>query len=226
MSAIVRLGPAYIGLGVDRSTSMEGLEGPVVEGVNEQARVLLETATDRTFLTLATFADRVEFPFSGEIPKFRGLSRETYRPDGNTALLDALKGLLDRMEPEVTDPRHAAAPATGLVVLFTDGEENQSAVQRHSPDHAALLERVARLRRTERWTFVVMGPEDKLDETCRLLGFPRGNARPFQTDAAGARASFHETSASLTGYMDQRARGIGATEEFYGPAGALPPGRR
>ncbi len=222
MNAIVRLGPAYVGLAVDRSSSMNGLQEVVIEGVNEQARALLETATDRTFLTLATFADDVAFPFSGEIPRFRGISAETYRPDGNTALLDALVALLDRMEPEVSDPRHAAAPATGLVVIYTDGQENQSDVQEGSPDHVELLRRVARLRGTGMWTFVVMGPEDSLDATCRLLGFSRGNARAFRTTAAGARASFRDTTTSLTGYMDARARGIGATEDFYGPAGALP----
>jgi hypothetical protein len=225
MTAIVRLGPAYIGVGVDASDSMAGSEESVIQGVNEQARVLLETATDRTFLTAAKFADEVTPMFSGEIPRFRGINKETYRVHGGTALLDCLGYLLDQLEPEVEDPRHGVSPATGLAAIFTDGEENVSRVHgpEHSPAHRRLLERVRRLRATGRWTFVVMGPEDRLDDTCRLLGFPRGNARAFRQGAAGARQSFQDTSVSLTGYMDGRARGIGATEEFYGPAGALPP---
>lgn len=222
MAGIVRLGPAYVGVGVDRSGSMMGLVEEVVEGVNVQAQTLLETATDRTFLSVASFSDMVTFMFRGEIPSYRPLTRESYRPAGNTALLDCLKALLDDMEPKVQDPAHGASPATGLVVLFTDGEENQSRVREGSPDHRELLRRVAKLRATGYWTFVVMGPEDRLDDTCQLLGFPRGNARAFGRDKRGARTSFTQTQTSLTGYMDARARGIASTEEFYGPAGALP----
>jgi len=224
-SFLSRLGPAYVGLGVDRSSSMDGLQEAVMAGVNEQTRVLKETATDRTYLTLVTFADGVDVPFSGEIPRFGGLSPETYRVYGQTALLDALLRLLDEMEPAVEDPRHAAAPATGLVVVYTDGEENSSRVGRETPGHLALRERVGRLARTGRWTFAVMGPAHALDATCALLGFARGNARPFAASSAdGATQSFGETTLAMADYMDARTRGIGATEEFYGPRGALPPG--
>lgn len=214
-NAILRLGEAYVGLLIDKSDSMAGVKAEVVRGVAEQARVLLETATERTHLLVETFSDNVNSVYDGEVPGFRIGFMEGYAPNGMTALMDGVGTMLRKMEPRVHDPRHRGAPATGLMVIFTDGEENVS--RDYEPE--GIRSWISKLRETGLWTFILMGPEETLDRTCQALGISRANARPFDSQAEAARRGFAATSTALTGYMDARQRGVASSEDVF--AGVL-----
>ena len=108
---------------LDKSGSMEERIEDTIGGFNCFIRNLHENSPE-ALVTLYTFSDRCKCEYSkvpvGEV-KF--MSRESYVPCGNTALLDSIGKVI----------KEAGKEAEGLLVILTDGYENAS--RKYSKDH-------------------------------------------------------------------------------------------
>jgi hypothetical protein len=117
------------------------------------------------------------------------LARTGYRPDGGTALLDAIAQTVIS-----TDERLARAGRGDdkvLVAVLTDGRENAS--REHTISSLAAL--IARYQARPNWTFAFLCAAHETVEDARdfaeLLSFGRANTMRWNPDATSARKSMH-----------------------------------
>jgi hypothetical protein len=135
---------------LDDSSSMGHLRNATISGFNEyietQARL-----PGRTFVTVVLFNTRVKMISERQpIETLPKLTADVYRPDGMTALYDAVGQTIGKL---------AQNPSTGtgrvLFVIDTDGEENSS--------KEYTLQRVQNMIQTQKqleWAFVFLGAND------------------------------------------------------------------
>ena len=112
---------------VDRSGSMTGKEMDTIGGINETFRVLRETRKDNEIIkiSLKFFDHEQKLKLRNvDLDEVRDLTRDDFRPRGQTALLDAIGDTLTYfMEKKLMDPD---AYDSCVIYVTTDGMENAS----------------------------------------------------------------------------------------------------
>lgn len=126
---------------IDKSGSMENIAHTVISGFNEflqsQKRVV-----DASTMTLIEFSDQVTVVFSNRaIADVPQLTPETYRPDGMTALNDAIGEAITN---------HNTTNQT-LMVIITDGQENSS-----THFNGGQIQELIQQRTSEGWRFIYL----------------------------------------------------------------------
>jgi len=186
--------PVDVSILLDRSGSMQGLEGDVVGGINGFLGDQRDGEGDCT-VTLAQFDSEAPFEVLASalpIDQVVDLTVDQYRPRGATPLLDAIGALLDDAERRLGE-----GPANGtvdpVVVVFTDGLENAS--QRIT--RSDLFARIGRLRDAG-WTFVFLGANQDSYLEAGRLGFAVANTQNFRGDSHGLRTASGDFSRGLT----------------------------
>jgi uncharacterized protein YegL len=172
---------------LDKSGSMGVLRDAVIEGFNDYLAEL-RTEPAETSFSLTLFDTRFNKMWVGEpLDRVPPLDTFSYRPDGMTALYDAIAHtVID------TDRRLAGEGkehVKTLVVVMTDGLENSSTEY----DAARLARLVRSYEERPNWTFVYLGAAHDTLEDARLeaarMGWKRENAMRWQADPASAKAS-------------------------------------
>ena len=186
--------PVDVSVLLDRSGSMQGLEGDVVGGINGFLGDQRNGEGGCT-VTLAQFDSEAPFEVLASalpIDQVVDLTVDQYRPRGATPLLDAIGALLDDAERRLGE-----GPANGtvdpVVVVFTDGLENAS----RRVTREELFSRIARLRDAG-WTFVFLGANQDSYLEAGRLGFAVANTQNFRGDSHGMRTASNEFSQGLT----------------------------
>ena len=186
--------PVDVSILLDRSGSMQGLEGDVVGGINGFLGDQRDGEGDCT-VTLAQFDsdDPYEVLVGAQpIGQVADLTTDQYRPRGATPLLDAIGALLDDAERRLGD-----GPTNGtvdpVIVVFTDGLENAS----RRITRADLFARIGRLREAG-WTFVFLGANQDSYLEAGRLGFADANTQNFRGDSYGMRTASGDFSRGLT----------------------------
>jgi hypothetical protein len=106
----------HITLLIDRTGSMAPYAGQVVDGLNHYTKQLCVQAPGPVFATLQTFAETITTEYQQRpIHRVDKLRLESYIPQGNTALYDAVATTLEALP--------AASPQRQLVVILSDGED-------------------------------------------------------------------------------------------------------
>lgn len=124
-----------------------------------------------------------------------------------TPLWDAVGEAIRRTE---TMAFHNNPDASCLVMVITDGEENNSRFWTAS----SLSEAIDRLQRTDRWTFVFRVPRGG-SRVLQNLGVPAGNIMEWeQTEHSLQQATQQNVQATKT-YFKNRAAGVRASASFY-----------
>jgi Mg-chelatase subunit ChlD len=200
---------------LDASGSMLAGKPLTVAGYNQQVDIVREQAqtAGATSVSLIVFSDTVRTLYAHQdVARLEHLSESSYRPQGATALLDALGAAIDA----ALGAAEVEAPGTAvLVALFTDGEENASRL--HTGE--ALSECVRALEATGRFTFTLMGPREYLDDLASLLSIARGNIAGFDPTSLAGRSHALRTMAQATStYMSLRAAGASASTDLYASA--------
>lgn len=202
---------------LDASGSMLAGKPLTVAGYNQQVDIVREQtqAAGAASVSLVVFNDTARTLYAHQdAARLEHLSESSYRPQGSTALLDALGAAIDLalVAPGVQTPGTAV-----LVALFTDGEENASRL--HTGE--ALSECVRALEATGRFTFTLMGPREHLNDLASLLSIARGNIAGFDaTSLAGRGQALHTMAQATSTYMSLRAVGATASADLYAGANA------
>lgn len=201
---------------LDKSGSMQAGKGTTIEGFNEQVRVVREGAREagETTFTEVQFSTEVEVrSVAGDLAGLAPLSHETYKPDGTTALYDALG---DTVAALLQTPRIWSRTTGTLVTLFTDGEENASRRYRARD----LRDLIQRLEATGRWTFALVGPHGGVTDLGRMLSVKPANIASYDpTDIRDLRAAFRTTRIASADFMCLRSRGITQADALFRPSG-------
>ena len=142
---------------LDRSGSMESCWDDTIGGFN--AFLNEQKATGGT-LTLIQFDHEYQMTYERvKIDEVKGLKRETYKPRGSTALLDAIGRL-------IKDWKGTSNPS---VVILTDGQENAS----HSFTKAHIKDLIEQ-KTKEGWTFAYLGANQDAFAEAGSIGIAPG----------------------------------------------------
>lgn len=179
---------------IDESGSMEGRKTGVIEGYNEFMDAM-KAEDGELFVSLTMFDSRsgpwVRRKFEDvPIADVTGLGMHDYSPYGGTPLNDALFETLESLGTRLGKDEQA------IVVVMTDGEENQSRAHRN-PQGALDVKQVIKTREKDGWVFIYLGAAHDVWAQSGGLGFAHHSSKAFSGSVAGTSASLR-TAAMLT----------------------------
>jgi len=191
---------------VDKSGSMSDCIDNTINGFNEQVfkiKQLQEEFTEQVVtLGLTTFNNESTHHFFQEIPaNVRMLNRDTYRPSGGTALLDAIGQVCEKCERDMLNDSENF-DTTAVIVILTDGYENASRMFRLEE----IRRTISRLEATGKWTFSFLGATLDAVDVAESMNIKRHNSVVF--NKAGMTSEvWGNLSDSMSSYMDKKRKG-------------------
>lgn len=200
----------HVGLLLDESGSMMGMESAVTGGVNEFIeRLRADEAETRVLATLGTF-DRsgndpvVRYAYAGiPLAEVDLLPEGFYRPRGATPLNDAVVGAIRKIEADRRRGDRA------ILVILTDGLENAS----ETPSRA--VGELIREKEAEGWEFIYLGAnQDAWADSEQIAVQARGRKFDYEPSAGGTRAA-------LSVSADRVSRFRAAPEEYVSELDSL-----
>jgi hypothetical protein len=185
----------HIAMLVDRTASMTPYASHVVEGLNYYVKALCAQAPGPVFATLATFAEEVTTHYRQRpIHRVDKLRLESYNPEGNTALYDAICTTLDMLPLESSQRQ--------MVVILSDGEDVCSV--------ASLTDCASAIAQAQGNGVLIVFLGDGIDalETALLLGIPEHCRYQF-TAREGLRNLFQLlTTQTISALAEVATRGL------------------
>jgi hypothetical protein len=176
-----------------------------VDGINQQIRRIKEVAekfSEQELITsLTLFNDHIT-PVWDQI-RWEGLQELTfsdYRPDGSTALLDAIGLTVNEMQ-QITEPELLSNEASCVVVIITDGYENSSKKYSHEQISTIIKE----LELTGKWTFSYIGAT--LDAIDIAESFNIKNCNAMRIDTNNMSYMFNRLDDALNDYLNDKQNG-------------------
>lgn len=198
------IGKTYVAIVLDRSGSMKTVKSETVKGYNQQVKTLIEDSKkpDRgqTFASLITFSTLVnENFFNVPIAELGEMAESDYVPVGWTAMYDGVGHAIERLckETDCNDEFNSY-----LIVIISDGEENQSTKWTANQ----LAEKIKELQNTNRWTFVYIGSNQDLSVVRETLNFTDANMMDYESTGEGTQVAFAANATQMGKWLDGKAR--------------------
>lgn len=150
---------------IDESGSMSSSVNDVIGGFNSVIEKQKEIKDGKCTVSLYRFSSNVTKEFVGkdinEIPKFE------YYPGGMTALYDGTGTAIDEIGKWLSEMKEEDRPSKTMVVIMTDGEENNS----HEYSSSKVKEMIKHQEEKYSWEFVYMGFDLRDINDAKTLGF-------------------------------------------------------
>lgn len=201
----------YIALVLDQSGSMETMKQAVIDEFNKQLKVIqaMVDATMEVVLSLVTFDFKHEAViWNKSVNDINPLLDETYKPNGGTALNDAVGWTIKELQkvPDANSPDVAF-----LVTIISDGEENAS----REISATTLAEMIQDMQKLGNWTFTYIGANQDLSKVTAQMNIPAGNVMAFAASAGGYTAMSASNIRSTDSYLKDRLSGKKMKSNFY-----------
>ena len=174
---------------LDASESMSSFRQITVGGFNAWKRTL-ELIENDVRVTLASFDHRPPIVVYDHVParKIRDMTLADYNPIGYTALYDALKIEMKRIEK-----KHFRTGDTALVIMLTDGSDNESST---SPEQITQL---IQEYRKKGWEFLYLSSAGGYQEYAARMGIGPEHCIYFSASEDGTEEAYQEiTRASMS----------------------------
>jgi uncharacterized protein YegL len=203
-----------VSLILDKSGSMRAVQEAVIEGYNDYLDELRNDPAETTF-SLTLFDTRFTNVYLTEpLEAIAPLDQRTYRPDGMTALYDAIGHTVIE-----TDKRLAAegkSQVKVLVVVMTDGLENSSS----DFDATSLAALVREYEERGNWTLVYLGAvHDTIRDARRTaagMGYKLDNAMRYEARPESIKKSMAALSQAT---KTRRSSAALKSDKFFDDAG-------
>jgi uncharacterized protein YegL len=179
---------------IDRSGSMAGIRGPMVEGMEKFLREQAESPAP-CFVSTFYFSDP---PVQPDLDMVDVHTKPHVRlvPTGNTALIDAMCWTITRMMKKFEKIPEDDKPGKVVFVCVTDGQENASRV--HSPGE--LKELVEKRKDDDKWEFVYLGANQDAFKVSSAFSVGRDQTMNYAATTAGVATASATLSASTMAY--------------------------
>ncbi len=163
---------------VDKSGSMCDCIDSTINGFNEQVNKIkasaLEFPEEEITMGLTLFNDYVDHHYFAANPStVHMLNKDTYLPNGSTALMDAVGETINAIQSQINESH---IPATVVVVILTDGYENAS----KSYNLVKIRNMITALEETGKWTFSFVGATLDAVEIAQSMAIKRQNSFAFE----------------------------------------------
>lgn len=190
--------PVHIAVVLDRSGSMESIADDIVGGFNEYlSRQKSREGDARVTLVQFDGEDPFEVLTDGvDIERVRPLTRDSYRPRGNTPLFDAIGRMIARLDADIAHRARTGRPAEDpIVVVVTDGLENAS----REHDRASVFSMVE-ARRADGWVFVFLGADQDAYAEGTRMGVSGVNSRGWAKNPESVKKMYRDLELSTTAH--------------------------
>jgi len=188
---------AHVVVVLDDSSSMQSCLEATISGFNEFIAGQKTDAKQSGIKTLVSL-----FKFNGshvtcvfdrqDVETVEPLTKKTYNPSGNTNLLDAMGGVLMKIN-ELLTAKNKADRESVIVTVLTDGEENASRTFKNT-DIKGMVEKA----QGKSWAFMFLGANIDAFSTSSSLGFSTHNTMQYDTrNIASTMASASRMANSL-----------------------------
>lgn len=199
---------------LDESGSMESLRDEAIGGFNTWLKTTQEALKGRTvYLTVMKF-DTEYHPLAilEPLADFKPLTRETYTPDGFTALYDAVASTMT--DSEVKAAKRKLQIDDWLCVILTDGAENSS----REWTMEAISNEIRR-READNWEFIYLSSDSDAWAHGAAIGVSAGSTYSHTPTSQGTAASYASVGASTANWTAsdsatnkaRRAQGVSLT---------------
>lgn len=202
----------YVFVVLDKSGSMESVKSETISHFNEQLQTVSKSTSKKmsSYVSLITFNEDVEEVFfKADAKTVYSLDVDSYKPNGMTAMLDAVGYAIDKAESidDIDDENTSC-----LVVILSDGLENAS--KKYS--YGDIAEKIQSKQNTDRWTFTYIGANQDLGKISKQLNIPKGNTLKFDSTSVGVENMSSKQNKYLGSYFTARSYGTTSTRGFYG----------
>jgi uncharacterized protein YegL len=179
---------------LDRSGSMNGLEGDTIGGFNSLLKKQKQEKGS-ALVTTVLFDDGYELLHDRiNIKGIEPITTREYYVRGTTALLDAVGRTIQKI---VNVQRHTSTDEQAESVIFviiTDGMENAS--REYSYDR---VRKMINYQKAEYgWEFIFLGANIDAAETARQFGISRDRAANYNPDGEGTRLNYQVLSDTVS----------------------------
>lgn len=196
---------------LDESSSMSSCWDQTISGYNEYLKAQKEDAEKTGIKTLVSL-----YKFNGhdvraifdrqDVGEVQPLDKNSYHPSGGTNLLDAMGGVMMKINLLLADKKKADRESV-IITVLTDGEENQSRTFRND-DIKAMVEKAE----GKNWGFMFLGANIDAFHAGAAMGFNYNNTMQFST--ANAAETMRGASAMTSRLKGAYASGM-ATMDSY-----------
>jgi Mg-chelatase subunit ChlD len=192
---------------LDETGSMQSVKQATISGVNEYLESL-RNQKGRVYLTLTQFnSEKIEVVHkSASVKKVPDLTDETYQPNWNTPLYDAIAETIQATEKRIK--RRKNKPNV-LCVIMTDGLENASKEWTRDAIFKLITEKTA-----DGWTFAYLGANQDAFAVGQSIGIAKGSSMHYPSDARGVSIAMTSVSESTSDWMDS---GGAQSSSFFTP---------
>lgn len=203
----------HVAIVLDRSTSMleAGKSEAAISSFNEQVDQLRLSTKENmeTTVSLVTFSTQVDKTklWKKDINTIKKIDKESYSPEGWTALYDAVGYTASRFQEEDKGDKNTAY----LIVVITDGEENFS--KEYSGSKLASL--ISECQGSGRFTFVYMGTNVDLAKVAGELNIPIWNTIAYGNSGRGLYKTANVVNNATINYMQSRSAGVTADSAMF-----------
>ena len=171
---------------LDRSGSMQGLEGDTIGGFNAMIEKQKKEQGE-AFVSTVLFDDRTEVLHDRvKVSEVWPITDKEYYVRGCTALLDAIGGAIHHIGNVHKYARREDVPERTLFVITTDGLENAS--RRY--DYAAVRRMIERQKERYGWEFLFLGENIDAAREAARFGIRPDRAVNYRCDRAGTALNY------------------------------------
>ena len=170
---------------LDRSGSMNGLEGDTIGGFNGMIKKQKEEG-EKVNVTTVLFDDEVEiihdrFPIEIIVP----MTEKEYYVRGCTALLDAVGESIKKVENVQKHLPEDYKAGKVIFVITTDGLENSSVEYSHRD-----IKRMIEAKKECGWEFLFLGANIDARKEAEKIGISRERAVTYENDHVGVALNY------------------------------------
>lgn len=197
-----------IALVIDQSSSMAHLKSDLRERTNKLIADIKARKDQDNRVGVYVFSDGVSGPLKDYPDNFKG---------GNTALLDAVGMAIDGLSSHTLKafPWEKEADIAKLVIVLTDGEENQSIRFSGDRGRREFRDLIASKQAEGDWTFAFQLPSGWADNFSRTYGIPRDNCTEWEATRKDFERTSGHTIHSMSSFYSSRNAGLRSVKTFY-----------
>lgn len=204
---------SYICFVQDHSGSMQRKTKNAIDNFNEQrAKLLKEDDEDMdNLVTIVEFDDEIHCNIDN-IPIGDIKEMKEWWCGGMTALYDAIAFGINNVKSKMKNDWREDKAA--LLVIQTDGDENQSSDYPNEKGRLAINKMINDLEDTKLWSFVFLG-ENISKEVAMDMGFKMGNIKSHKSGDENIKSAYACNTQGLDTFMKCRKAGVTQTMNFY-----------
>lgn len=187
---------AYIVFVFDQSGSMGVIAQAAIDNYNnfvDEQKKLPHSAHFR----LVLFNTVVETQYEGDLALVPHLGGSIYKPEGNTALYDAMADAIDETGGTLAAMSEAQRPRKVIIATMTDGQENSSQKYQGEEGRAKLAEKIKHQQDVYGWEFIFLGANIDAKAVAQMLNIPADNSIQWESTPIGTQAGFAANSQTL-----------------------------